>query len=159
MPKPVNSRQNLNINTMKNFNELFETAKNVSDRRKRVFNQLIEKTKNEILPKFCEACEGFDIKTVYGKTQNRLFDEQEDITIETDWVVFPFAVNVKEKTISGADYFAPNGDYNNYNFTEINFSKLKLKRTGIIEFVNLLNSRLASYVDKYDAANDEAESL
>jgi hypothetical protein len=144
---------------MKNFNELFETAKTVADRRKKVFKQLIEKTKNEILPKFCETCEEFDIKTVFGITQNRLFDEQSGQEFEYDWTGYPFAINVKEKTMSGCDYFAPSGDYNLTDYEDLNISDVKFKRTAIMEFVTLLNSRLADYVNKYDHSNNEAEQL
>ena len=54
---------------MTNFNELFEQAEQIADRRKAIFNQLIEKTVSEILPKFCGTMKKLEIS--YEKLHRR----------------------------------------------------------------------------------------
>ena len=145
---------------MKDFNELFETAQSVADRRKKVFNELIKKTSSEILPKFCEACRGFDLKEVYFKTNTQTIGGQIEQEMEYDWSIFALSINVQDETIEDVEYFLPTGSYEKLNYSDVlTFSEANFKRTGIIEFVKLLNNRLADYIDKFDAKNDVAENL
>jgi len=144
---------------MKDFNELFETAQSVADRRKKVFNELIKKTSSEILPKFCEACRGFDLKEVYFKTNNQTIGGQELQKLDYGIEFYALAINVQEKTIEEVEIDYPNGYKKFSNSDVMTFDEPNFKKTGIIEFVNLLNNRLADYIDKFDARNDVAENL
>jgi len=146
---------------MENFNELFEQAEQISDKRKAIFNKLIEKTVSEILPKFCEAMEGFDVSRCYFKTSNKVNNYQEKQTDESGDEFFVICVR-SDKTFNDAQlnfyesrYFIPE-DWKDQTFVN---DTTGFKRSGIIEFVKLLNSRLADLNKKYASKNDEAESL
>jgi hypothetical protein len=142
---------------MENFNELFEQAALVADHRTKVFNQLIEKTVNEILPKFCEACANLDINTVFLKTSSNPFEvaKQHD---EDGNIFYAVGINVNDKTYCCADYDLYIGKYKDSG-TDYKIEDASLKRTGIVELVNVLNSRLSDYLKKYAEKNKEAENL
>lgn len=138
---------------MNNFEGLFKEAAITADKRKKVFNQLIEKTKNEILPKFCEACFNLDIKTVYFKTDNKPTKNLDQEPHDIDWgeVVYALAIDVENKTMVDATYNPHSGNiWVPDHWVSKDIKDVEFTRTGIIEFVTDLNSRLNSYIKKYD---------
>jgi major membrane immunogen (membrane-anchored lipoprotein) len=145
---------------MENFNELFEQANLVADHRTKVFNQLIEKTVNEILPKFCEACIKLDMSYVYMLTHSRIFAGNKKQFDEEGKEEFYLEIDLKECRISNANYNLFSGRFEtDEQSTWIKFTDAEFKRTGILEFVKLLNSRLSDYIKKYSEKNKEAENL
>lgn len=143
---------------MKNFNELFTETCQVADHRKKIFNQLITSTSTEILPKFCEACESYDLQTVFFKTRKRIFIDQEHHEVEQDYAISCLALNVVEKTISDGTFnFFENTIESNYENVPI--SEVGFTRTGIVEFVNAIYSRWADYNRVYASLNEEVKEL
>jgi hypothetical protein len=143
---------------MENFNELFEQAAIVADRRNQIFNRLIEKTINDLLPAFCESCEKFDIKKVYFKTDNKVntYCDKQYNQFDSFYVL---CINVVNKSFCDAKYDELNNKYSDYNCKCLPFDSEKWLKTGIVEFVKYLNNRLADYIKKYEAKNIEAETL
>ncbi len=141
---------------MKTFDELFNEAATVADRRKVVFNQLIEKTVSEILPKFCETCVKFDLKTVYVKTNRKAVSISEVQVAEYEQTFYAIAIDLATKEIANAEWKWRSEEYektgSNFTFDEVTFT-----RTGIVEFVKTLNSRLESYVKRFTIENEVAE--
>lgn len=144
---------------MENFNELFAQAANVADHRTKVFNQLIEKTVNEILPKFCEACVKLDMSYVYMLTHSRIFTANKKQFNEEGKEEFYLEIDLKEGRISSANCNLYGKFETDEQSSWIKFADAEFKRTGILEFVKLLNSRLTDYIKKYSEKNKEAENL
>jgi|GEM_PF-2254257 len=146
---------------MENFNVLFEEAAKVADRRRKVFNELIDQTVSKTLPNFCEACKNLDLKTVYFKLETKPNSICE--TKQLDYLdIYIIAINVADNTISDANYNY-RCDADSLFYTEIgNWFKpeeITWKRSGIVEFVIALNSRLSDYIKKYSEKNNKAESM
>lgn len=148
---------------MKNFNELFEEAVNVSDKRKVIFNQLIKKTIEEILPRFCVACESFDINRVYFSLDtkpNEFCDKQQFQCGEYTYVI---AIDVKNQLFCDAEVTPEAGwKYSvpeSWNWYAFNNDEYHFTRTGIVEFVKSLNNRLENYIKKYEEKNEFANNL
>ena len=59
---------------MKNFNELFEEAKQLKDRRLKLFSELKRKFTNEILPEFAKIMGYCGYKESYFKADNKIFE-------------------------------------------------------------------------------------
>ena len=145
---------------MTNFNELFEQAQVLSDHRSRVFNELIEKVVNEILPKFCETIQKLDIDRVYFKTSAPVNTFQE-IQHDEDSAFYCICINA-DKTFNDAKlnfyegcYYIPEGWKDQIFVNDFNH----FTRTGIVEFTKLLNSRLEDIIRKYTVKVNEANEL
>ena len=50
---------------MESFEKLFAEAEQISDKRKQVFNKLIEKTEKEIIPSFAKLLKNYDLNIAY----------------------------------------------------------------------------------------------
>ncbi len=145
---------------MENFNELLEQAEQIADRRKAIFNQLISKVTAEILPKFCEIMENFEIKRCFFRSSNPINSCQEKQTDE-DSEFYCLCLN-QNGTFNDAKYEFYEGKYFvPENWKDQNFvnDQNYFTRCGIVEFSKLLNSRLTDLIKKYDAKVKEAEKL
>jgi hypothetical protein len=155
---------------MENFNELFEQAAKIADHRSKVFNQLIDKTVNEILPRFCEACRGYDISEVYITTMNKANEYQTAHLSECGEKTYTLAIDVVENTFSdtkehwdnhGRVFYGKDGFWIPFNTKnqQVTTYGCDWLRTGIVEFTKDINSRLADYNKKYQQKNEVAETL
>lgn len=152
---------------MKNFNKLFEEAAKVADHRTRVFNKLIEKTKTDILPKFCDACVGFNINRLYFKMWNSplLRDHYLSFTDEEGDKCFGISIDTVNKKIedcSVKQFGGPNGETHEFRPNDcyhVTFDEAVFLKSGIVPFIKALNNRLENYVNKYDKKNKEAEQI
>ena len=145
---------------MKNFNELFENAAKVADKRNKVFNQLIDKTRNELLPKFCEVCSNLDMKYVFFSTFTQITEDQdEQYDYYEGYTKYYLAIDVVNMKIGDCKYDHQTGYYipDGWNLTKINDAIFTKK--GIVELVRDLNNRLDNYIKKYNKLNEEAEKM
>lgn len=151
----------LNLQGMKTFDELFQEAAQISDRRSKVLNQLIEQVKTDILPAFCKACDGYDLNKVYIKTDHKAYSDSDRQSDERDYF-FGVCIDVQDETISDARFDC----YDEKWFVPLpqgwkgeQIKGATFLRVGIVEFVKALNSRLEKYNTKYSARLQEAEKL
>lgn len=144
---------------MKSFEELFNEAYSVADRRSKYLNALIDKTKTELLPRFTEICDNLDIKTVYFRTEKKVFADSEKRSDECG-EFYVLALHINTGTITDAEF-----DYigNKYRVPECwkgtKIEEAKLLRTGIIEFVTILKDKLERQIESNTAEADNALSL
>lgn len=144
----------------KNFNELFESAKQVSDRRNKVFNQLIEKTASEITPKLLSVMESLDVDYIRVSTSTPSFWSEDPTTLETyerEYTVFIY----DDGEIHEANYdFGPHGY--EYQPTTLTIGNIKqkdcYKKVGIVELVGKLKEILAEIVEKAERQCKKAEA-
>lgn len=144
---------------MKSFEELFNEASIVADKRSKFLNALIDKTKSELLPRFTEICDNLDIKTVYFKTEKKVFADSEKRRDECG-EFYVLALHINDGTITDAEY---NYIGNMYRVPEYwkgtKIEEAKLLRTGIIEFVTMLKDKLERQIESNTAEADKALSL
>jgi hypothetical protein len=149
---------------MENFNLLFESAAKVADRRNVVYNQLIEKTVSEILPKFCDACKSLDMKRVYLNLNTRpnLYCEKQ--FNEDGEMYYLICIDIENKTFTDVkidiqrdEYYVPDA-YTWYEFNSQS-NDAKWLKCGVVELVKTLNNRLAHYIKTYEQKNSIAENL
>ena len=146
---------------MTNFDELFAQANEVGDKRRACFNRLIEKTVSEVLPRFCEVMEKFDIRQCYFKTNYRVNTYQEVQHDEDRDDFYCLCLNA-DKTFNDAKLNLYESRYYVLdNWKDQNFvnDQNHFTRSGIVELVKLLNSRLADLIKKYEAKVVEADNL
>lgn len=144
----------------KNFNELFESAKQVSDRRNKVFNQLIEKTASEIAPKLLSVMKSLDIDYIRVSTSTPSFWREDPTTLETyekEYTVFIY----DDGSIHEANYDFRLHDYG-YQPTTLTIGNIKqkdcYKKVGIVELVGKLKEILAEIVEKTEKQCRKAEA-
>lgn len=144
---------------MKSFEELFNEASIVADKRSKYLNALIDKTKSELLPRFCDVCASFDLKTVYFRTEKKVFADSEKRRDECG-EFYVLALHINDGTITDAEF---NYIGNMYRVPEYwKGAKIKdanLLRTGIIEFVTILKDKLERQIESNTAEADNALSL
>ena len=150
---------------MKAFEELFQEAALVADKRSKVLNELVVKTKEDILPKFCDACAGFGLSKIYIRTDSKVYSDSDKQSDERDYF-YGLCINVEDREISDALY-NPHSEYgygepawripDHWNGEPI--SEAKLLKAGIVEFVKTLNARLEKYIKTYTDKNEQAERL
>jgi hypothetical protein len=142
---------------MKEFNELFEKATEVADRRKKVFNQLIEKTKKEILPNYCKLMGDLGYEKFFIDMKIPIFPDMEEKEAPDMDTGYPISIN-SDGTFSIYDY-----DYDGRKgiiFTEIEtIESPEFLKTGILSFLREINERLDSVIEKMDNKNNEAEKI
>lgn len=146
---------------MKTFEELLQEAALVADHRTKVLNELVAKTKEDILPKFCEVCAGFGLSKVYIRTDNKVYSDSEKQSDERDYF-YGVCINVEDQEISDAKYNPYSEGHgwsvpDHWNGEPI--SEAKLYKIGIVEFVKILNARLEKYIKTYTEKNEQAEKL
>lgn len=145
---------------MKTFDELIQEAGNISDHRNKIFNELIEKTKNVYLPKFIDVCQSYDISMVYFKTNNKIIDYQDAKYDDYGFKEYYLAIDVSFNRVNDAEYDYVRESYfvpENYPNKMIN--DVVWLKTGIVEFVKYLQNRLESYNKKYSQKNTDVEKL
>lgn len=157
------------ITTMKTFNELFQQANEISDKRKKIFNELIKKTETEIIPAFAELLTNYDIKKAFFtmhyhapfKTDRYEIDGQRDeegdlfyaYAIEDDGSLWECSKNIytdqyeciKNYKLEGTDLIIEN--------------TAKLKRSTVLKFLVKIQERIQELNQKYSSINEKAESL
>ena len=148
---------------MNDFNELFKQAAKTADHREKIFNQLIEKTKNETLPKFCESCRGLGVKKIYLDTKNCILaDNSSEAVYDEYHMQFRYytCVNVKSNQIQDAKYsYDDKKYYVPSNWPMLDFKAVKFTRCGIVEFIKKLNQHLTELIEAYNKKNEIAETL
>lgn len=141
---------------MKSFEELFNEASIVADNRSKFLNALIDKTKSELLPRFCEICDNLDIKTVYFRTEKKVFANSEKRSDECG-EYYVLALHINDGTITDAEF---NYIGNKYRVPEYwkgtKIEEAKLLRTGIIEFVTILKDKLERQIESNTAEAENA---
>lgn len=143
---------------MKNFNELFETASQVGDHRLKIFNQLIENTKTEILPRFCESMKKLGYTKFNFDTSEAILvgmEEKPDFKYENG---FPFSVN-SDFTISVNYYEYEGGGTVFKECYKQDIDTAAFTKTGIINFRYRINKRLEKIISEREAENEEAENV
>ncbi len=152
---------------MENFNELFASAKEIADRRNKVFNELIEKTKAEILPEFCESCAALGIKILYFEFWNAPILKYHDVsfTDELNDKCYGLAIDVENKKIAESnvdmEMHASGEKYRHsyYEATESDLNEAELTKVGIVSFIKELNGRINVLNQQYAKKVAEAEVL
>lgn len=149
---------------MKNFNELFEDAKNTGDHRSIIFNQLIEKVKNEILPETSKAVLALGYKSTYVKTYDKVlasYQEEQSGNPDEEFPRYYVIIDCEENKImaaktqwDGRDGIEVVRDDSTYEFSEVQFLK-----SGIVEFTENLNTSLSKLIEKRNLQNQRAENL
>jgi len=128
---------------MKNFNELFEEAKELSDRRLKAFDILKEKFTIEILPEFAKVLNACDYETAFFNANNKVFSEDmfEFEDHETDTIDFCFGIT------KDGEIFSARHEYDGYRYKwELLDNGLEsIRNVGVIELVNLVRSRTEKY--------------
>lgn len=149
---------------MKNFDELFKESEIISDKRNSVFNRLIEKTENEIIPAFAKMLERYQLKTAYFTTLKKPFlggiEPQTDFDGDDFWA---FGINKDGLVLEcqkdlQTDRYVTIKEYRLQTDTEhdeypvINFTKVGIKNIAV-----KLNNRVEQLNKKYeqDTANVE----
>lgn len=146
------------------FNQLFENAKQVADRRHKVFNQLIEKTCNEIMPKTLSLLESLGHSSFCISTKTQSFFGESEITLEDYEHVYAVFIDTDDGEIHEADYdITPNGEGLEYVRRSLVLGNVKdkdiYKKVGIIELVHKLQKLLTHAVEKAEAQCKEAQGL
>jgi hypothetical protein len=140
---------------MKNysFDKLLSDAQDITKSREELLGMLMDRMMSEILPRFCSVCASYDLNHVYFKSENKVFGVSKKQVAE-DGYFYAFAINVKEQTLSDAiydevrkAYFVPDES------VWVNFDEVEVYRRGLIDFLNSLKSRLASYNKRYNSEN------
>lgn len=152
---------------MESFEKLFEEAEQISDKRKQVFNKLIENTENEIIPSFAKLLKNYDLNTAYFTIYNRPF-EHETLLIESqrDEVGNEFwAIGIEndgtiwdcKKDIYSCEY----KKYRNYKLKNDNenesLGSVTFLRNSIVSIVKEINNRVEELNKKYTSKIKEAE--
>lgn len=144
---------------MKTFDELFQEATLVADRRSKILNELIERVKTEILPRFCDVSAIFDLKTVYFKTSNKVLSDSDKQIGEYEFF-YCLAIHVNDYCITDAIYDMLEQKYSiPDHWGKTNMADAKLMRTGILEFTKALNARLEMYIEKYSKEAEKGTAL
>lgn len=154
---------------MKTFNELFQQANEISDKRKKIFNELIKKTETEIIPAFAELLACYDINKCYFtmhynapfKSVNHEIEGQRDeegdlfyaYAIENDGSLWECSKNIytdqyeciKNYKLEGTDLIIEN--------------TAKLKRSTVLKFLVKIQERIQELNQKYSSINERAEFL
>ncbi len=146
---------------MKKFTELFEEGLQAADHRKKIFNLLIEKTRNVILPRFCETAEELGYVEIYMTLHTKTFSGQEVSTAnQYQDEEYLLAIDVQNKSLNDCkydyckeEYYIPNG----WNWTQI--EDASFHKGGIIEFVEEINHRIEVIISKRKADSEKAETL
>lgn len=148
---------------MKTFDELFNEASIIGDRRTMIFNQLIEKTESEIIPAFAKMLQKYDISkaffTIYEKPVND-FVPQKDEEGDDMWC---FAVE-NDGAIWDCEKDIMTGRYSTYKEyclrgSDKNLPIAQFRRVTIVKIVKLLNNRAEELNKKYAQMVVEAEGL
>jgi len=150
---------------MKTFDELFQEAAQISDKRTAIFNQLIEKTENEIIPAFAKMLDGYDLSKSFFTMYVKPFSDIEPQKDEDDSNFWAIAVE-HDGRIWDCEKDIYTGKYKTYkefrlkdDESNINLPITKFTRVGIVPFVKLLNNRIEELNKKYASKAEEAEAL
>lgn len=142
---------------MKNFNELFEEAKGLNDRRKKAFSDLKNKFNSEILPEFAKVLDMCDYSVCYFHSNIKIFaenmSEYVDYGSEGYQLSFCFGIT-KDGEIKNINY---EPDRCTYDYNDEDGLK-EIRNVGILELVRLVNSRLEKYTEKMHKNSVKAES-
>ena len=144
------------------FNELFESAKRVADRRHKVFNQLIEKTCNETMPKTLSLLESLGHSSFCISTKTQSFSCESEMILEDYSKVYAVFIDTDDGEIHEADYdITPDGfKYVRRSLVRGNVKDKDIyKKVGIIELVHELQKLLTHAVEKAEAQCKEAHGL
>lgn len=167
MPKTAKqSRQKkLILYIMKTFDELFQEAAKISDKRTAIFNQLIKKTENEIIPAFVKMMNGYGLsKTFFTMYVNPFsgFDSQKDEEGADFWA---FGLE-NDGLLLDCEKDLWTGRYETYkayrlknNESDLSLPVARFTRSGIAQLVKLLNNRIEELNKKYALKVEEAETL
>lgn len=143
---------------MKTFDELFREATEISDKRHKIFNLLIEKTKAEIIPAFAKMMEGYDIEKSFFTTSVKPFNIDSFDKDENGFDVWAFAID-KNAHVWECEKNWYTGTYT-YTVNEgMTLESVEFRRSGIVNFVKLLNNRIEELNKKYTKNINEAEEL
>lgn len=145
---------------MENFKELFEKATQVSDKRKKVFNQLKEKVKTEILPDFAKAINDLGYKDVFFSSSLPIISGHDENSLyEEDGYPYVFCIRYYDNTgwICEAGKDSYTGDLTHADYKDFSFDEVDLTNQGIIDLVKQLNKRLLGLIERRKEENEEAK--
>ena len=167
MPKTVKqSRQNnIFFKIMKTFDELFHEAEAISDKRKAIFNQLIERTEKEIIPAFAKVLKGYDLNksffTLYVRPiadMDAVHDEDGNdiwaIGIENDGRIWKCSKDPCHGRYTTYEEMRTRADESNMDLPVAEFM-----RSGIVDIVKKISNRIEELNKKYTLRVEEAETF
>jgi len=150
---------------MENFNNLFATAEQTADKRRKVFNELKQKVVSEILPAYCKACKAYELKHTFFTFYTPIISDHYLSFVEADGdEVYAISINVQNETIEdcvkneGNEYLNVPSYQPNENYSKP-FSEVTFLNTGIITFITQLSNRLENLNKKYEKLNETAKEL
>jgi len=153
---------------MESFEKLFAEAEQISDRRKKIFNKLIEKTENEIIPSFAKLLKNYDLNIAYFTIYDKPFehetlsiDGQRDerghefwaFGIENDGTIWDCKTNIYENK------YVKLSNYKLKNDNERALDNVTFLRNSIVSIVKTINKRIEELNEKYTRKIEEAEKL
>lgn len=154
---------------MESFEKLFAEAEQISDKRKQVFNKLIEKTEREIIPSFAKLLKNYDLNIAYFTIYNKPFkheilsiDSQRDkegnefwaIGIENDGTIWDCKEDIYTGEYKKYKNYKLKNDENNESLDSVT-----LLRNSIVSIVKEINNRVEELNKKYTSKIEEAEKL
>ena len=150
---------------MKTFDELFHEAEVISDKRKAIFNQLIERTEREIIPAFAKVLKDYDLNkaffTMYVQPiadMDSGRDEEGDeiwaIGIENDGRIWKCSKDPYYGKYKAYEEMRTRVDESNMDLPVAKFT-----RSGIVDLVKKINNRIEELNKKYTLKVEEAETF
>lgn len=150
---------------MKTFDELFQEAAIISDKRKAVFNQLIERTEKELIPAFAKVLKDYDLNKAFFTMyicpisgMDAGHDEGGDdiwaIGIENDGRIWKCSKDPYCGKYACYEEMRTRVDESN-----MDIPIAKFQRSGIVDLVKKINNRVEELNKKYTSKVEEAEAL
>lgn len=150
---------------MKTFDELFSEAEVISDKRKAIFNQLIERTEKEIIPAFAKVLKGYDLNKAFFTLYVRPIadiDANRDgegndiwaIGIENDGRIWKCSKDPFYGEYKAYEEMRTRVDESNMDLPVAEFM-----RSGIVDLLKKINNRIEELNKKYTLRVEEAETF
>ena len=152
---------------MESFEKLFAEAEQISDRRNKIFDKLIEKTENEIIPSFAKLLKNYDLNIAYFTIYDKPF-EHETLSIDgqSDERGHKFWASDENngtiwdcKTHIYENKYVKLSNYKLKNDNEHALDNVTFLRNSIVSIVKTINMRTEELNEKYKRKIEEAEKL
>ncbi|MCP4665205.1 MAG: hypothetical protein GY849_02470 [Deltaproteobacteria bacterium] len=143
---------------MQNFQELFNSAKELSDKRNKIFNQLKESFKKEILPEYIKIINNISYEVVYFKSDIEIFGDEMETSFDPELgeEVFTFAIHKDGFICDATRGYDGCGFVWEYNS---DYKLEKINNKGILDLIYLVNSRLKKHIKQMEKDIEKANKL
>lgn len=138
----------------KTFDEIFQEAIQTSNCRKKIFNELVNRTQTELIPNLAKLIDGYDMENVVIICYTKPFVGMDAVRDEYDDMFYPIGITRTGLIWEMGYRIEDRTYYENYRPTDPKFL-----RTGILNFVEAVLLTSQKLNEEYSRKNERAEEL